>query len=54
MGTGIAFITHTLGFARQLADNFVFLDQGKIVESGNADMLSTPKSERMKEFIALA
>ncbi|MCP5404740.1 MAG: amino acid ABC transporter ATP-binding protein [Pseudomonadaceae bacterium] len=51
-GIGILLITHHMGFARKAADTVVFIDEGKIVESGPAGILDKPKNKRLKEFMA--
>ena len=46
-------VTHEMGFARQVADRVLFVDQGKILEDTNPEELfSNPKHERTKEFLA--
>ncbi len=50
---GILLVTHIIGFARKSADQVLFIDHGKIVESGGADILSNPSSKRMNQFISL-
>lgn len=46
-------VTHEMGFARQVADRVLFVDQGKILEDTNPEeMFSNPKHERTKEFLA--
>jgi ABC-type histidine transport system ATPase subunit len=45
--------THELSFARDVATNIIFLDQGKIEEQGSAEQVFTqPKSNRFRQFIA--
>jgi general L-amino acid transport system ATP-binding protein len=45
-------VTHEMGFARSVADNVVFMDQGEIVESGPPEtFFDNPKSERTKLFL---
>jgi polar amino acid transport system ATP-binding protein len=54
-GTGMTMIvvTHEIGFAREVADNVVFLDGGRIVESGPpASVLANPSHERARAFLA--
>lgn len=52
-GTTIVMATHELGFAREVADWVIFLDQGVIAEEGEAeDFFSKPKTARAKEFLA--
>ncbi|MGI5907713.1 MAG: amino acid ABC transporter ATP-binding protein [Christensenellales bacterium] len=46
-------VTHEMGFAREVADRVVFMDDGKIVEEGDPkDVLLHPKTQRMKDFLA--
>lgn len=51
LGTGILIITHYIPFAKKAADQVIFLDKGSIVERGTKEILSIPKTERMKSFI---
>ena len=44
-------VTHEMAFARDVADKLVFMDGGVIVEQGS-DIISNPKKERTKEFLA--
>ncbi|MGD8523757.1 MAG: amino acid ABC transporter ATP-binding protein [Desulfobacterales bacterium] len=45
-------VTHEMGFAREVADEIIFMDYGKIVERGTyEDFFENPKSERAKEFL---
>ena len=45
-------VTHEMGFARQVADRVIFMDQGEIVESGRPDAIfSAPKTERLQNFL---
>jgi len=45
-------VTHEMGFARSVADNVVFMDQGEIVETGSPEtFFDNPKSERTKLFL---
>jgi general L-amino acid transport system ATP-binding protein len=45
-------VTHEMGFARQVADRMIFMDQGSIVETGKPDMFfSAPKSDRTRLFL---
>jgi len=44
--------THEMGFARKVADRVMFLDQGKIVESGTPDeIFGRPRHERLRRFL---
>ena len=45
-------VTHEMGFARSVADNIVFMDQGRIVEmSPPAEFFERPKNDRTKLFL---
>jgi general L-amino acid transport system ATP-binding protein len=45
-------VTHEMGFARQVADRVIFMDQGEIVEEGTpADFFGAPKNERTQKFL---
>jgi ABC-type polar amino acid transport system ATPase subunit len=45
-------VTHEMGFARKIADNMVFMDNGKIVESSPPEkFFSNPDSERCQDFL---
>ena len=46
-------VTHELGFAKEVADRVIFLDEGKIIEENNPkELFENPKSERLKTFLA--
>ncbi|MEJ2170080.1 MAG: amino acid ABC transporter ATP-binding protein [Desulfobacterales bacterium] len=45
-------VTHEMGFAREVADEIIFMDFGKIVERGTYEgFFKNPKSARAKEFL---
>lgn len=45
-------VTHEIGFAREVADQVVFMENGVVVERGNAeDVLGNPKEERTRAFL---
>ena len=53
-GTGMTMmvVTHEMGFARQVADRVVFMDQGEVVEVGTPDQVfNAPKTDRLKLFL---
>jgi ABC-type polar amino acid transport system ATPase subunit len=52
-GVGVLLITHLLGFARTAADSVVFLDNGRVVESGGREILTSPANERVRAFISI-
>jgi polar amino acid transport system ATP-binding protein len=52
-GMTMAVVTHEMGFAREVADRVLFIDQGIIMEEGAPDEIFTnPKSERLKDFLS--
>lgn len=51
-GITLMIVTHEMGFAKELADRILFLDQGKIVEDAPPDtFFSSPKSVRAQQFL---
>jgi polar amino acid transport system ATP-binding protein len=52
-GMTMIVVTHEMGFAREVADQLVFMDGGVIVESGAPrEVLSNPQHERTKAFLS--
>ena len=52
-GMTMIVVTHEMGFAREVADRVVMMDDGKIVEEAPPDIFfTTPRSERTKAFLA--
>src|SRR5699024_234678 len=52
-GMTMVVVTHEMGFAREVADQVVFMDEGRILESGTAEqVIDQPRSERLKGFLA--
>ena len=52
-GMTMAVVTHEIGFAREVADQVVFMDGGVIVEAGApADVIDNPQEDRTKEFFS--
>jgi polar amino acid transport system ATP-binding protein len=53
-GMTMIVVTHEMGFAREVGDHLVFMDDGVIVEEGQpAAMLDSPSEERTKRFLGL-
>jgi polar amino acid transport system ATP-binding protein len=51
-GMTMVVVTHEMGFAREAADQVVFMDQGVVVESGPpAQLFDHPRTERLKTFL---
>jgi glutamate/aspartate transport system ATP-binding protein len=52
-GMTMMVVTHEMGFARQVANRVVFMDQGEIVEDApTADFFDKPHSERAQTFLS--
>lgn len=52
-GMTMIVVTHEMGFAREVADEIIFIDEGKIVERGTDEtFFANPKSERTKAFLS--
>jgi polar amino acid transport system ATP-binding protein len=53
-GMTMVVVTHEMGFARDVADQVVFMDDGVVVEAGPpVQVLAQPKQERTKRFLGL-
>ncbi|MDR2728264.1 MAG: amino acid ABC transporter ATP-binding protein [Chitinispirillales bacterium] len=51
--TTMAIVTHEMAFARDVADEVIFLDDGVIIERGKSkDVIDNPQEERTKQFLA--
>jgi len=51
-GVTMVVVTHEMGFARQVADRVIFMDGGRLIESGTpADIFDAPKHERTRGFL---
>ena len=52
-GTTLIIVTHEVGFAREVADTIVFMDAGRIVETGRPEqILARPREARTAEFLS--
>lgn len=52
-GMTMVVVTHEMGFAREAADEVVFMDQGRVVERGSPQqVLGDPKNERTRAFLS--
>ncbi|HEY5977531.1 MAG TPA: amino acid ABC transporter ATP-binding protein [Solirubrobacterales bacterium] len=53
-GMTMIVVTHELGFAREVGDQVVFMDEGVVVEQGRpADVLDNPREARTQKFLGL-
>jgi polar amino acid transport system ATP-binding protein len=51
-GMTMLIVTHEMGFAREVADRVIFMDGGRIVETGPPDALFVrPQSDRLRQFL---
>ncbi|MCK3770701.1 amino acid ABC transporter ATP-binding protein [Microbacterium aerolatum] len=52
-GMTMLVVTHEMGFARKVADQVVFMDEGRVVEAGTPDeIFDAPKSDRLRLFLS--
>ena len=52
-GMTMVVVTHEMGFAREVSNRVIFLDDGVIAEEGTpAEIFGNPQSERLKSFLA--
>lgn len=51
-GMTMIVVTHEMGFAREMADRIIFMDEGQIVEIGTPEQIfNNPENERTKDFL---
>lgn len=52
-GMSMIVVTHEIGFAREVADRVIFMDQGRIIETGSPEeVLSCPREARTQSFLS--
>ena len=52
-GMTMVVVTHEMGFAREVGDTLIFMDDGVALERGSpADVLSNPQHERTRTFLS--
>ena len=52
-GMTMIVVTHEIGFAREVGDSLIFMDEGVVVESGKpADVIANPTHERTRNFLS--
>ncbi len=52
-GMTMMIVTHEMGFAREVADRIVYIDQGSILEIGKPDaFFDNPENDRARSFLA--
>ena len=51
-GMTMVVVTHEMGFAREVADRVLFIDEGYIIEQGSPEQIfNHPENERTREFL---
>lgn len=52
-GMTMVIVTHEMGFAREVGDRMVFMDNGVVVEEGpSGEVLASPREPRTRDFLA--
>ena len=51
-GMTMVMVTHEMNFARKIADQIVFMHQGKVWEIGPASVLDNPQTPELRDFLA--
>lgn len=47
----VMLVTHEIGFAKEIADYILYMEDGRIVEHGNKEIFDSPKTKELKEFL---
>ena len=50
-GMTMVMVTHEMAFARRVADQVVFMNAGRVWEQGSADILTSPQTPELKQFV---
>lgn len=50
-GKNVVLVTHEIGFAREVADFIVYMEEGNIIEYGHSEMFDNPRSDGLKSFL---
>ncbi len=52
-GMTMVVVTHEMGFAREVADRVIYMDDGRVIETGSPkDLFGTPQMTRTREFLS--
>ncbi len=52
-GMTMVVVTHEMGFAKEVGDRILFMDEGRIIEEGTPeDIFQNPKNSRTKDFLS--
>ena len=47
----VVLVTHEIGFAKEIADYIIYMEEGKIIEHGHADILANPSTKELSVFL---
>ena len=50
-GMTMIIVTHEIGFAKEVGDWIIYMDEGQVVEAGRPEIIDAPQTERMKKFL---
>ena len=50
-GMTMVIVTHEIGFAKEVGDWIIYMDEGLVTESGPPEIIDNPKTDRMKKFL---
>jgi ABC-type polar amino acid transport system ATPase subunit len=51
-GMTMIVVTHEIGFARDVADRIIYMDQGVVAEEGPSSIINDPQTDRLKKFLS--
>ena len=52
-GITVLIVTHEMGFAKEVSDKVIFMDEGNILEAGSPiEIFENPKSQRLVDFLS--
>ncbi len=51
-GMTMVVVTHEIGFARDVADRVIYMDEGLVAETGSSSIIDNPETERMRDFLS--
>ena len=52
-GMTMVLVTHEMGFAKEVGDRILFMDEGRIIEEGTPEeIFQNPKNSRTKDFLS--
>ncbi len=51
-GMTMVVVTHEIGFARDVADRVIYMDEGLVAEKGPSSIIDNPETKRMRDFLS--